>query len=52
MDEEELGDEQEEWHEAVGCPACGSHEVRFIQPRYEMNVYICERCDTQFESDT
>ena len=51
-DEEEEGPPEEEpegWQDAVHCPLCGTDEVRLTERRYEVSVYLCERCGASFE---
>ena len=47
----ETGEEPQGWKAAVACPNCGRTETRFVTLKYEMSVYVCEICDTQFEVD-
>ena len=39
------------WHPPVRCPSCGGVQTRFITLRYEMSVYECEVCGTEFETE-
>lgn len=48
---EEAVEEAQEWRPPVACPKCGRTETRFVTLNYEMSVYECEACETQFEVD-
>ena len=48
-DDELSFDEPPEWRPPVACPACGQTETRLLTLHHEMSVYLCERCNTQFE---
>lgn len=48
---DEAGEETQGWKPPVVCPHCGRTETRFVTLHYEMSVYECEGCDTQFEVD-
>ncbi len=39
------------WKDPVHCPRCGSDLVRLVEMRYEMALYECERCRSQFEDE-
>ncbi len=52
FDEESfLPQEPERWRPPVYCPQCGEERVRLLTLRFEMSVYVCEECLTQFEVD-
>ena len=36
-------------NETIKCPKCGSDDVRFVEPRYEMSIYECNVCSCRFE---
>lgn len=38
-----------DWSSPVTCPNCGSNEIRFVEPHYEMSVYECLVCGYHFE---
>lgn len=39
------------WTDPVHCPRCQSTSVRLVEMRYEMGLYECEICHTQFEEE-
>ena len=38
-----------DWRGAPICPQCGSEDVRFVEPHYEMSIYECNVCRCRFE---
>ena len=42
-------EEPEPWRAPAVCPQCHGTETRFVELRYEMSVYVCERCACEFE---
>lgn len=38
-----------DWIAPVECPRCGSKDIRFVEPHYEMAIYECNICGCRFE---
>lgn len=37
------------WRAPARCPECHGNQTRFVSMNYEMSVYTCDVCGTEFE---